>query len=93
LIRILLLPVLLPGVALAAPLSPLAMACEGCHRPGTGSAEFVALDRSSAVSIEANLKRFRDHPEPASIMARFSSKLSDEDIVRLAAQLSNTPEK
>ncbi len=85
--------VLLPGIAVAAPLSPLAMSCQGCHRPGGDSEEFVALDRLSAATIVSDLQRFRDQPQSGSIMARFSSKLSDEDIAALAAQLSSKPQK
>jgi cytochrome c553 len=84
----LVLPMLLPCFVSAAPMSPLAMSCEGCHRPHAAATPFVALDQLSAATIAADLKRFRDQPDPANIMSRFTKNLPDEQIARLAAELS-----
>lgn len=76
--------------ASAAALSPLAMSCEGCHRPHGDSTVFIALDRLGAAQIAAGLQRFRDQPAAGAIMPRFAAKLSDDEIARLAAELSSS---
>ena len=79
-------------IASAAPtLSPLALSCQGCHRPGSSSTEFVGLNRLSAASIRDALQRSRDQPDPGAIMSRFAAKLSDGQIGQLAAELSAPP--
>lgn len=77
----------MPGAAAAA-LSPLALSCTGCHRPAPATGVFVALDTLPAASIDQSLRRFRDQPDAAAIMSRFVRTLSDDDIRRLAAELS-----
>lgn len=87
----LILALLIPATAgAAAALSPLALSCQGCHRPGRDSPPFVALERLSAASIEASLKHSRDQPDAAAIMPRFTRNMSDEQMRSLAAELSPT---
>lgn len=49
--------------------------------------EMPALNTTPASRIVEALRGARDNPQPGSIMARFSSRLSDADIDRLAAEL------
>ena len=76
----------LPPPPVAA-ISPLALSCTGCHQSKINSSEMPALNRLRPRVIAAALRRSRDAPAPGSIMARFTAKLSDEDIEALAHEL------
>ena len=53
-----------------------------------------ALNRLPPPVIAAALRRSRDAPAPGSIMARFTARLTDEDIEALARQLGGaTPRR
>jgi cytochrome c553 len=67
--------------------SPLAQSCMGCHQSKVNSPSMPALDALSPAAIAASLRRSRDAPQFGSIMARFTSKLTDADIDDLARQL------
>jgi len=91
---LLLMPILLllaAGIAAPAaakaPLSPLALSCQGCHQPVVDAATMPALGRYPAATIAAKLRAAREEPEPGSIMARFAQYLSDTEIDGLAAEL------
>jgi cytochrome c553 len=67
--------------------SPLALSCQGCHQPAVDSTQMPSLRKQPAQQIADYLRRSRDTPQVGSIMARFTSKLSDADIDRLATEL------
>jgi len=67
--------------------SPLALSCLGCHQAKVNSPSMPALDALPPAAIAASLRRSRDAPQFGSIMARFTSTLSDADIDDLASQL------
>jgi len=71
----------------AAAASPLGLSCLGCHQPKINSPSMPALNSRSPMAIAAYLRQVRDAPPPGSIMARFTSKLTDAEIDALALEL------
>ncbi|MCK9384542.1 MAG: hypothetical protein M0Q15_07930 [Nevskia sp.] len=74
----------------AAPPSPLALSCTGCHQPLVNAKEMPALNMLTPAKIAESLLAARDKPKAGSIMARFVTKMSDAQIASLAAELGST---
>lgn len=79
-----------PAKTKAAPPSPLALSCMGCHQPLVNAKEMPALNMLTPAKIEESLLAARDKPKAGSIMARFVAKMSDSQIASLAAELGRT---
>lgn len=65
----------------------LAASCRICHSDGVTRLETPSLQDLTAADIKRLLSAFKADSEPATIMNRIASALSDEEIDQLAAMI------